>query len=98
MKKFISLIEKNNFRERILAREGDIFFVGGKTSEYKFIPREFFNPTATHIAGNMVAIIIWTTPPTGIIIESSEVADSYRKYFNLLWKIAKIRKWRKRAD
>lgn len=94
MKKFISMIDKNNFHERVLAKEGESYFIGGRNSEYKFIPKEFFNPTETHIAGNLIAIIIWGDPLTGIIIESEEVADSYKKYFNLLWKMAKRGKWR----
>ncbi len=57
--------------------------------------REFFNPTATHIAGNTICIIIWSAPIIGIIIENREVADAYRKYFNLLWKIAEKRPWKR---
>jgi hypothetical protein len=40
------------------------------------------------IYGNKVAIFDWTEPITTIIIEKKGIADSYRKYFNLLWKIA----------
>jgi len=96
-KKFIKFLETNKLKEHVLAKEGDTYFAGGKTSQYKFIPNEFFNPTATHIAGNLVAIIIWTEPLTGILIESKETADAYIKYFNMLWKSAKTKKWRGRV-
>jgi len=94
LKKFMKFLEEKNLRERVLAMEGEKYFAGEKRSLYKFIPKEFFNPTATHIAGDLVAILIWTNPPTAIIIENKETADAYRKYFNLLWKVAKTKKWR----
>lgn len=95
MKKFISLLEKSKFHERIISGDETTVFVGSKISKYRFLSKEFFNPTATHIAGNTVCIIVWSSPLIGILIESRDVADAYRKYFNLLWKIAKKKKWKK---
>lgn len=92
LKKFISLLERNKFKERVISSEDSKVYVGGKTSEYRFVPKQFFNPTATHIVGNLVCIIIWSVPLLGIIIESKDVADSYRKNFNILWKTAKKKK------
>ena len=48
------------------------------------------NPTATYVFGNKVAIMLWSkTNPIGVLVESNEIADANRKYFELLWKIAK---------
>ena len=41
------------------------------------------------IYGNKVAIVDFTRPITTIIIEKKEIADAYKKHFELLWKIAK---------
>lgn len=62
-----------------------------KLTEVKLLPSEYMTPTAISIAGNKIAIILWSIEnPLGVIIENEEIADDFRKYFNLLWKIAKI--------
>ncbi|MEK6886908.1 MAG: helix-turn-helix domain-containing protein [Nanoarchaeota archaeon] len=58
-------------------------------SEIKYLPTQFNSPTATNIYGNKVAIILWTEEPFAILINQKEIADSYRNYFELLWKMAK---------
>ena len=58
-------------------------------SEIKYLPKEFNSPSATNIYGNKVAIILWTEEPIAILINQKEIADSYRHYFELLWKTAK---------
>ncbi|MBN2421522.1 hypothetical protein JXB27_04555 [Candidatus Woesearchaeota archaeon] len=58
-------------------------------SEVKYLPKEMDSPSATNIYGNKVAIILWTEEPVAILIDQKEIADSYRSYFELLWKTAK---------
>ncbi|MFC1697393.1 TrmB family transcriptional regulator [Nanoarchaeota archaeon] len=58
-------------------------------SKTKFVPKEFASPTATNIYGDKVSIIIWSDNPMAILIAQKEVANGYRKYFELMWKIAK---------
>jgi len=41
------------------------------------------------IYGNKVAILMWTEPPEAVIIENKSVADSFRDYFEILWKSAR---------
>ena len=41
------------------------------------------------IYGNKVAMINWDNPITTIITDNKAMADSFRIYFNNLWKIAK---------
>jgi len=92
--KFIKELERHKIKERIISRMGDTFFAGGTVTEVKFIPDEFFNPSSTHIINDMIFINIWTRPMYSIAIKSMDVADAYEKYFELLWKLAKTRKWR----
>lgn len=82
-------LQKLKCRERILVREGDTYFMEGSQTEYRWIPKESFNPTPIYVYGNKLAIIIWGNPSYAIIIENKNLADSYRKQFNLLWKISK---------
>lgn len=57
-------------------------------SEIKFLPKEFSSPIPTTIYNDIVIILVWTEP-LAIVIENKEVSNTYKKYFNLLWKIAK---------
>lgn len=58
----------------------------------RYVKDEYNIPISTMIYGNKV----WIMLPAGkgdqvsILIESERIANSYRNYFNLLWKIAKI--------
>lgn len=58
-------------------------------SEIKYLPKEYSSHTATNIYGNKVAIILWSDEPFAILINQKEIADSYRSYFELMWKLAK---------
>ena len=55
-------------------------------ADYRFLPQSFPIPSSTNIAGDLVAILIWTEDPIVIEIESPHVAESYRNYFSVLWK------------
>ncbi len=82
-------LQKLDCSERILVKEGDTYFVKGTQTEYRWIPKESFNPTPIYVYGNKLTIVIWGSPNYAIIIENRNLADSYRKQFNLLWKISK---------
>tara|TARA_Y100000310_G_C20607984_1_gene776531 strand:- start:1186 stop:1350 length:165 start_codon:yes stop_codon:yes gene_type:complete len=43
----------------------------------------------TVIVGDIVAINVFSEDGYGFLIEDNQVADGYRKYFELLWKEAK---------
>jgi len=59
-------------------------------AQVKYLPKEYSNPAAINIYGNNVAIIHWNKEkPFVILIKQKEIADGYRKYFDLMWKIAK---------
>lgn len=58
-------------------------------SKVRFISDVYDSPATTFIYGNKVAIIMWTNPLFGIVINSLELAKSYLNFFTLLWEIAK---------
>lgn len=92
IEQYINRMRKNRFKEKLLARESAATFFEGSQSEYRLIPNHLFNPNPTHIYGDKVAMIIWGNPVYGIIIRNKQVADANRKYFEMLWKIAKKRR------
>lgn len=76
------------FKERILTTDEASYVYAYDTALYRYLSKESFNPTPTYVYGNNVAILIWE-PFTVIKIENKALADSYGKYFEILWKIAK---------
>lgn len=59
-----------------------------KYAEIRFLPYEYFSPIPIVVYNNKIVTLIWTEP-LAIIVKNREVAETYRKYFNLLWKISK---------
>ena len=57
----------------------------------RFIPKRYSSPSAINIYGNRVAIILWSEEaPFAILIKNKEIADGYKKYFELMWEVAKV--------
>jgi len=54
-------------------------------TKFRYIKDEFSSPTTTFVYGNKTAIIVWSETPIATLITSKEVANSYKKYFELLW-------------
>lgn len=57
--------------------------------EVRYLPESSTLPTRTMIYGNKVAIVDFHKPFTTIIIENKDIAESYKKHFNMLWKLSK---------
>lgn len=90
VQKFLKEIEENKIHERVLVRmdlRGKI--LKSKNSEFKYISKEYLSPITTVVYGNNVANFIWTQPYYVILTKNKEVADSFRGYFEAIWKIAK---------
>jgi len=58
-------------------------------TEAKYLPEEYDSPVATSICGDEVVMTLYSQPTLTIQIKNVEIAKAYKKYFNLLWKIAK---------
>ena len=58
-------------------------------TEIKYIPSELHSSVSTYIFDKKVAMIMWVEDPLGIIIEHEAVYESYKSYFQYLWKTAK---------
>ena len=60
-----------------------------KLTKIKYIPKEFNSSVSTYIFDGKVALIMWVENPLGILIEHKSVYESYKNYFEYLWKTAK---------
>jgi len=52
------------------------------------MPKFWGGLVSTNIYRDKVAIILWAEQPITILIESKEISNSYRKYFEHFWKFA----------
>jgi hypothetical protein len=53
----------------------------------KYLPYNL--PTGVIIFGDRVATLVWKNIPTAFVIQSKQTAQSYKKFFEDMWKIAK---------
>ncbi len=59
------------------------------STDFKFLSDKLTGPTSVFIFNNKVAIFVWEEPYFGILIENKATYDSFKQYFEELWKIAK---------
>jgi sugar-specific transcriptional regulator TrmB len=59
-------------------------------TEARYLPELYDTNITTNICGNKVVLIFWENPVSVMIIENQSIADSYKKYFDILWEEAKI--------
>jgi len=60
-----------------------------KYSEIKFLSKEFEFPSTILISGNKTITIAWLEQPFAFVVNSKEVTQSNRNFFELLWKVAR---------
>ncbi len=59
-------------------------------SEVRYTKAGFEPLTETIIRGDKIGVIIWSDKPLGVIINQQEAAESYDKFFQLMWNSAAI--------
>jgi sugar-specific transcriptional regulator TrmB len=81
--------KEHKIRTRIIFNKSDAS-LKIPLAEIRYLPQKYSSPLAINIYGNKVAIILWSREnPLAIVIKNKEISDGYRKYFELMWKIAK---------
>ncbi len=88
LQQYLNTIKSKNIKEKIVIK------IGGRklrnpNLKYKELDEKYIGKTAQVIYNNKVAIFILGEPYYLIVIENKEVAETYKKQFNLLWSIAK---------
>ncbi|MBU1855169.1 MAG: hypothetical protein KKF89_05590, partial [Nanoarchaeota archaeon] len=78
-------------KRRLLAEEAkrDYEPVHQPLTTVKFLPDSYAPPTSAIIFGKKVWMTLSASESINLLIESEEVVDSYKKYFDFLWGIAK---------
>lgn len=91
IEQFLRDIKNFGIKERLLSKEQmKNKIMTTKNTQIRYLKNQFFSPATTVVYGYKVAIFIWTEPYNVTLVEDKEVADSYRAYFEALWKIARV--------
>lgn len=69
--------EIKNFEKDIIKR---------RLFEGKSLPYGFESKSVVNIFGNKVAIILWKDYPSAFMMDNKEIADSFRKWFEFMYK------------
>jgi len=80
--------KEKKIRLRIIADMSAKGKMSAPLAEFRYIQE--LGPAAMNIYSDKVAIILWSKErPIAIIIKNKEIADSYRVFFEHMWKTAK---------
>lgn len=60
-----------------------------KYTEVKYMPEGYISPGALDIFDDYVYIFLWEEKPYVFMIKNKKISESFKKYFEFLWKIAK---------
>lgn len=76
-------------KEKVIIKESTKGIFQKGTSKYKKISKKFFNENPIQIYDDNVQILTFGNPNYLIIIRNKEIANSYKKQFELMWSVAK---------
>lgn len=93
---FAARRERAGIKRKVLmadTKEGRTYYDSLKVQkmmEVKFLPKAIQNPQTIWIYGNKTMIMLTSEEhPLMFLIESKEITNSYRDYFNLMWRQVK---------
>ena len=58
-------------------------------TEVRYMPEGYISPAAIDIFEDYIYIFVWEEKPFVFMIKNKKVADSFKQYFNFLWKLAR---------
>jgi sugar-specific transcriptional regulator TrmB len=95
LKYFFAQFEKKRIRKRLHVKvifdENDRARVAGKLPlvSSRFLPAGFSGPVTTEVYGEKVLLMVWEEEPIILMVKNPKVAKAYRRYFNIIWDMAK---------
>jgi len=60
-----------------------------KITEVRYMPKGFISPAAMDLVEDSVYLILWEEKPFVFMIKNKRIAESFKHYFEFLWKMAK---------
>ena len=59
-------------------------------TEAKYLPQQYYSTVSTCVCGDEVVLVLWLETPFVVQIKNRQIADSYKQYFEMLWKNSRI--------
>lgn len=79
-----TIVKKINFKVTI--REGDYNFIGGRHSEYRWIPEDLWNEQSFYAYGDRIGFLNFEDDRLQIfVLKQKQFSESYKKLFNIAW-------------
>lgn len=75
---------------KILVRDGDDYVPGSDYAEYRGIPTELFASVPFYVFADKLAIIVFESELTVIVMEYPAIANAYRTQFADMWERASV--------
>lgn len=88
LRQYMNTIKSKKIKEKIIIKKSGKRIINPNL-EYRELDERYIGKTAQIIYNNKVAIFILGTPYYLIIIDNKDVSETYRRQFDLLWRIAK---------
>lgn len=88
LKHYLNAIKSGNIKEKIIIKKG-AKKLRNPNLQYRELDEKYIGKTAQIIYNNKIAIFILGIPYYLIIIDNKEVAETYKRQFNLLWENAR---------
>ncbi|MDO8481159.1 MAG: helix-turn-helix domain-containing protein [Nanoarchaeota archaeon] len=89
LEQHLANLRRMRCKERVLIREGDAHQLKGPQTEYRVMGKESFSPAPIFAYGSTLAFFVFGKPNYAVIVRNKELAQAYKKQFNLLWKFSK---------
>ena len=84
LRQYFNFIARQGIKEQVIMAKGKSK-TSAKNVEYRFLDKKYVGKVEHIIYASKVALFLLGTPRYLIIIDNNEVADTYRKQFELLW-------------
>ncbi len=93
LQRFDGVRMERKISERMLMyenqRDTDPAYTVRRYVETKYLPEHFRQPTATHVWPDRISMLFFDDEPQVIEIKSAKMAESFRNYFEMLWKVSR---------
>lgn len=91
LKKFDSLRTEKNITDKIIALESQRKDIKKRPLfKVRFLPETFSNPAGMAVYNDNTMIMVYGEPIFVVMIKNAQIAKSFKQYFNILWKIARM--------
>jgi len=88
LRQYFTIIKEKNIKEKVIMKKGNKKYTIPNVT-HKFLDEKYIGNVEQILYGHKVATFILGDPNYLIVTENKEVAETYKKQFELLWSVAR---------